>query len=326
MLGPWYASGKARDAVTVLTGIRERAGTNATVLYARGCGITDTATAGFAAALQTAARAQVVVVVLGEAGEMSGEAASRSSLGLPGVQQQLLERVTRLGKPVVLVLMNGRPLALPWAAAHVPAILETWFLGVEAGHAIADVVYGDVSPSGKLPVTVPRSVGQIPIYYNHKNGGRPPSATDKFTSKYLDLPSTPLYPFGWGLSYTTFRYDSLQLSTTRVAPTDSVVVRVTVTNVGSRAGTEIVQLYVSDEDASVTRPVRQLAGFQRVPLDPRETRTVTFALGAAGIGFYGQDMTFTVEPGPRRVFVGSNADAGLEVGFTVVRGGGEASR
>src|SRR5436190_12542081 len=244
-LGSWPGRGDRRDAVTVLEGIKARLAPDTKLLYAKGCGITDTSTAGVAEAVALARLANVALLVLGEAGDMSGEAASRSSLGLPGVQQQLLEAVQATGTPVVLVLMNGRPLAVQWAADHVPAILEAWALGVETGHALADVLFGDVSPSGKMPVTFPRAVGQIPIYYNHKNTGRPP-ADQKYTSKYIDLPSTPLFPFGFGLSYTTFTYSDLHLSAPSMSPSGTIKVTATVTNSGARAGTEVVQLYVHD--------------------------------------------------------------------------------
>jgi beta-glucosidase len=315
-LGPWHGAGRAQDVVTVLRGIQERAAPGTSVRYAAGCDIAGTSTAGFAAAVALARAADVAVLVLGETAEMSGEAASRSTLGLPGVQEQLLEAVVASGTPVVLVLMNGRPLALPWAAEHVPAILEMWFLGVETGHAVADVLFGDVSPSGKLPVTVPRSVGQVPIYYNHKNTGRPPG-TEKWTSKYLDLPATPLYPFGWGLSYTRFRYSDLRLSAARIGPADTLRVQVTVTNAGGRAATEIVQLYLRQDVGSVTPAVRRLAGFHRLALAPGEGRSVELVLEPQHLGGYGRDMKFAVEPGTYHVFVGPNSVEGLEGRFEI---------
>ncbi len=247
---------------------------------------------------------------------MSGEAASRSNIGLPGAQQQLLEAVQATGTPVVLVLMNGRPLAVPWAADHVPAIVEAWFLGVETGHALADVLFGDVNPSGKLPVTFPRAVGQVPIYYNHKNTGRPPS-DQKYTSKYTDLPSSPLFPFGFGLSYTTFSYRDLRLSAPSITPGDTLKVAVTVSNSGEREGAEVVQLYVQDEVGSVTRPVRALAALRRVSLRPAEASTVELLLTPKQLGFYDRDMKFVVEPGKFRVFVGGSSVDGLEGEFEV---------
>ena len=314
-LGSWPGRGDPRDAVTPLEGIKARAG-SVSVLYAKGCGITDTATAGFADAVAAAKQADVAVLLLGEAGDMSGEAASRANIDLPGVQPQLLEAIHATGTPIVLVVMSGRPLTIPWAAEHVPAIVESWFLGVETGPALAAVLFGDVSPSGKLPATFPRSVGQIPLYYNHKNTGRP-TGPDKYTSKYTDLPVTPLFPFGHGLSYTTFGYSDLRLSAPRIAPAGTLRVSVTVTNTGAREGAEVVQLYVHDEVASVTRPVRTLAGFRRVSLKPGEARPVDFQLTSKELGLYNKDMKFVVEPGKFRVYVGGSSVGGLEAEFEV---------
>src|SRR5881398_1861853 len=320
-LGSWAGRGDPHDAVTPLEGIKTRAGTGSEVRYAKGCDILDTATGGFAEAVVLARQADAALLVLGEAGDMSGEAASRSSLGLPGVQQQLLEAVQATGTAVVLILMNGRPLTVQCAADHVPAILEAWALGVETGPALAAVVFGDVSPSGKLPVTFPRAVGQIPIYYNHKNTGRPAGA-DKYTSKYTDLPSSPLFPFGYGLSYTSFEYKDLKVSAPSVAAGGTLNVAVTVTNTGAREGTEVAQLYVHDEVASVTRPVRALAGFRRVSLRPGESRTLEFTLTPRELGLYDQRMKFVVEPGKFRVYVGGSSVGGLEGEFEVRPGAG----
>jgi len=314
-LGSWPGRGEPQDAVTPLEGIKQRAG-SVSVVYAKGCGITDTSTAGFADAVAAAKQADVAVLVLGEAGDMSGEAASRAELDLPGVQERLLEAVQATGTPVVLVVNSGRPLTIAWAAEHVPAIVESWFLGVETGPALAAVLFGDVSPSGKLPVTFPRAVGQIPLYYNHKNTGRP-TGPDKYTSKYIDLPVTPLFPFGHGLSYTTFSYSDLRLSAPRITPTGTLRASVSVTNTGSREAAEVVQLYVHDEVASVTRPVRALAGFRRLSLKPGEARTVEFSLTAKELGLYNKDMKFVVEPGKFRVFVGGSSVGGLEGEFEV---------
>src|SRR5881398_2640461 len=314
-LGSWPGRGDPQDAVTPLAGIKQRAG-SVSVVYAKGCGITDTSTAGFADAVAAAKQADVAVLVLGEAGDMSGEAASRADLDFPGVQERLLEAVQATGTPVVLVVNSGRPLTIAWAAEHVPAIVESWFLGVETGPALAAVLFGDVSPSGKLPVTFPRAVGQIPLYYNHKNTGRP-TGPDKYTSKYTDLPVTPLFPFGHGLSYTTFGYSDLRLSAPRIGPAGTLKVSVTVTNTGAREGAEVVQLYVHDEVASVTRPVRTLAGFRRVSLKPGEARTVDFQLTPKELGLYNRDMKFVVEPGKFRVFVGGSSVGGLEAEFEV---------
>jgi beta-glucosidase len=315
-LGPWHTQGRAEDVVTVLQGIRSKAGTQ--VLYAQGSGIEDTSKAGFTAAVVAARQARVAILVLGERGDMSGEAASRASLGLPGVQQQLLEAVAATGTPVVLVLMNGRPLILEWASEHVPAIVETWFLGVEAGNATADVLFGDMNPSGRLPVTFPRALGQIPLYYNHRNTGRPPDPNNKFTSKYIDVPVTPRYPFGYGLSYTTFAYSNLRLSAARARVSDTITATVTVTNSGTREGTEVVQLYVRDEVASVSRPVRELKAFRRVALRPAESRSVELRIALRDLWFIGLDMKPVVEPGTFHVYVGANSAEGLEASFECI--------
>jgi len=317
-LGPWHTQGRAEDVVTVLQGIKSKVPAGIQVLYAQGAGIEDTSKAGFAAAVAAARQAKVAILVLGERGDMSGEAASRSSLGLPGTQEQLLEAVAATGTPVVLVLMNGRPLILEWASDHVPAIVETWFLGVEAGNATADVLFGDVNPSGRLPVTFPRVLGQIPLYYNHRNTGRPPDPNNKYSSKYIDVPVTPRYPFGFGLSYTTFTYSDLRLSAARARATDTITATVTVTNSGSREGMEVVQLYVHDVVASVARPVRELKAFRRVTLKPGESRGVELRVALRDLWFYGLDMRPVVEPGTFRVYVGPNSAEGLEASFECI--------
>ena len=317
-LGPWHARGQAGDVVSVLSAIRERAGAGTTVLHAPGTRLTDGDTSGIAAAVALARASDVTVLVLGEPDSMSGEASSRTRLDLPGAQERLQQAVVAAGRPVVLVLMNGRPLVLSWAAEHVPAILETWFLGIETGHAIADILFGDVNPSGRLPVSFPRTVGQIPIYYNAKNTGRPAVEGQHFTSKYLDAPNTPLYPFGYGLGYTTFAYRDVRLQSAQLGPADTLVVSVTVANTGARAGTEVVQLYVRDDVGSVTRPVRELKGFRRVGLEAGAAGTVEFRVPVRELGFWGPAMKFVVEPGTFRVFVGPNSAEGLDAGFEVM--------
>ena len=277
--------------------------------------MTEPDTSGFAQAEQAARAADAVVLVLGETAGMSGEASSRASTELPGAQMQLARRVLAAGKPVVVLLANGRPLAIPELATSAPAILETWFLGVQAGPAVADVLFGDASPSGKLPVTFPRATGQIPIYYNHKNTGRPPDPANHFTSQYLDLPSTPLYPFGFGLSYTTFTYGAPQLSAPAMRARDTLHVRVSVTNSGRRAGDEVVQLYVRDEAGSVTRPVKELKGFQRISLKPGESRTVDFPLTADDLAFWGLDLRHAAEPRWFRVYTGGSSQQVQEARF-----------
>ena len=307
-LGGWAAAGRPEDAVTVLAGIRAAVGGGGRVLYAAGAPVEEMDTSGFAEAVRIAREADVVVLVVGEHQDMSAEARNRSSLDLPGVQQQLVERVHAVGKPTVAVLMNGRPLSVPWLAQHVPAIVESWYLGVEHGNAVADVLFGAVNPSGKLPVTFPRSVGQVPIYYNHKNTGRPSDEKERYTSRYIDLPFTPLFPFGHGLSYTTFRYSAPTLSRTRATTGDEITVSVTVTNSGAQAGDEVVQMYVRDDAGSVTRPVKELKGFRRIALAPGERRTVTFRLTPAMLAFYDLQYRKVVEPGTFTIMVGGSSE------------------
>jgi len=234
----------------------------------------------------------------------SGETRDSASLALPGVQQELLEAVHATGTPVVLVLVSGRPLAVTWAAENVPAILQAWLPGREGGPAVADVLFGNAVPGGKLPISVPRSVGQIPVYHYHKpSGGR-----SQFSGNYVDLPSKPLYPFGFGLSYTTFAYSNLRLSRTKVDGTGTVGISCDVKNVGAVAGDEVVQLYVHDREATITRPVQELAGFCRIHLDPGETQTVSFGLKIGQLAFYNLDMEFVVEPGNIDVMLASSSE------------------
>lgn len=317
VIGSWTGDGKQEDAVTLLAGIKSKVSPQTVVRYAKGSEINDDTTSGFDEAVRIARGSEVVIVAVGESAEMSGEAASRTSLDLPGRQQDLLKALHATGKPVVVVLMNGRPLTINWAAETVPAILETWFAGTQTGHAIADVLFGDVNPGGKLPVTFPRSVGQVPLYYNHKTTGRPPDVKNKYTSKYLDVPWTPLFPFGYGLSYTKFKFTAPQLSARRIGTNNSLTVSVEVENTGKRAGDEVVQLYIRDVAASVTRPVKELKGFQRITLQPGEKRRVQFTLGPEHLGFYNRTMKFMVEPGEFKVMVGANSQDLLETKFEV---------
>ncbi len=316
MLGSWTGDGVAEDAVTLLQGIRSRV-PNAKLNYAKGCDIGCEKADGFDEAIKAARSSDVVIMAVGESAEMSGEAASRSSLDLPGRQLDLVKAVQATGKPLVVVLMNGRPLTINWIVENTPAILETWFAGSQAGNAIADVLFGDVNPGGKLPVTFPRAVGQLPLYYNHMNTGRPPDAKNKYTSKYLDVPWTPLFPFGYGLSYTQFKITNLQLSAGRITPNGNVTVSVDVENVGQRAGDEVVQIYIRDVAASVTRPVKELKGFQRVTLQPGEKKRIEFTLGARELGFYNRTMSFVVEPGEFKVMVGPNSQDLIEAKLQV---------
>jgi len=317
-LGPWSCLGDPKDVVTVLEGIKSKVSPKTKVLYAKGCDIEGSSKEGFDEALRAARESEVVIAVVGESRDMSGEAACRAYLDLPGVQEDLLKALHATGTPIVMVLMNGRPLSISWAAENIPAIIEAWFLGVQAGYAIADVIFGDYNPGGKLPVTFPRTVGQVPIYYNHKNTGRPPLPDVKWTSKYLDIPYTPLFPFGHGLSYTRFEYSGLEISPVEVGANDTVKVRFRVRNVGDREGDEVAQLYIRDPVASVTRPVKELKGFKRVTLKPGEEKTIEFTLMLEDLSFLNSEMKRVVEPGEFRVMVGSSSeDIRLTGSFTV---------
>ena len=322
MIGSWSAAGDREERpVSLLEGIKARLGGSVDVHYEEGASYRfdpEDDTGAFDAALAAAGRADVIIAAMGESSEMTGEAASRTSLGLPGNQQELLIALRKLGKPVVLVLMNGRPLAIEWADENVHAILEAWFAGTEGGHAIADVLFGDYNPSGKLPVTFPRNVGQVPIHYNMKNTGRPYSPNDaeqKYRSRYLDSPNSPLYPFGYGLSYTIFEYSDLALDRTRLGADDNITVSVTVANTGEVDGEEVVQLYVRDLVGSVTRPVKELKGFRKILLESGESQVVRFELRPSDLAFHRQDMSYGAEAGEFRVFVGSNSEDLLEANF-----------
>jgi beta-glucosidase len=240
---------------------------------------------------------------------MTGEAASRADLGLPGQQLELLKALKKTGKPLVLVLMNGRPLTLAWENQNADAILETWFAGTQAGNAIADVLFGDYNPSGKLTATFPQVVGQVPLYYNHKNTGRPYGGVklDKYKSRYLDVSNEPLYPFGYGLSYTTFTYGKPTLSKASIGPAETLEVQVTVQNSGKRDGEEVAQLYIRDLVGSISRPVLELKGFQKVMLKKGERKTLTFRLTPDALKFYNNDLQFVAEPGDFEVFVGGSS-------------------
>lgn len=266
-------------------------------------------------AVATADKADVVVAFLGESCVMTGEASSRSDLSIPESQKALLKALKATGKPIVLLLMNGRPLTLTWENTNVNAIVETWFGGTRAGDAVADVLFGKYNPSGKLSMTFPRNVGQIPIYYNAKSTGRPFNDNEKFTSKYLDIPNTPLYPFGYGLSYTTFGYSPISLNKTKITPSDRLEATVTITNTGRFDGEETVQLYVRDVIGSVTRPVKELKGFQKVFLKAGESKIITFSLTANDLKFYDINMKYTYEPGDFKLFIGTNSQDVKEAGF-----------
>ena len=301
-------------------GVQKKVDAGAKLLYAKGCNINDTSTAGFADAISAASQADVVILSIGEARDMSGEAKSRSNIHLPGVQEELVKAVMATGKPVVVLISAGRPLVFNWTADNVPAILYTWWLGTEAGNAIADVLFGDYNPSGKLPMTFPLSEGQIPIYYNHYSTGRPArDDNDKvYRSAYIDLSLYPKYPFGFGLGYSAFSYSDITLSAASFKPGQSITATVTLTNTGRYDGKETVQLYTRDITASVVRPVKELKGFQQVFLKAGESKRITFTITADDLRFYNDKLQYIFEPGDFKLFIGGNSRDIKEAAFKLV--------
>jgi beta-glucosidase len=337
MLGTWSVSGDPEKSITIMQGIKNVAGNDVNILYAKGANISDdtefikrvnvfgeeitvdkkTPEEMINEAVETANKADVVVAVLGEAADMTGESSSMTHIGLQESQENLLKALVKTGKPIVFVLMNGRPMTLTWEDAHVNGILDVWFAGTEAGNAVADVLFGNYNPSGKLTVTFPRNVGQIPIYYNHLNTGRPfhPGDSPKFKSDYLDASNDPLYPFGYGLSYTTFSYSDISLSNKNLNPNGKITATVTVTNTGTVAGKETVQLYIRDMVGSIARPVKELKGFQQITLAPGESKKVSFTISVSDLKFYNSDLKYVYEPGNFKVFIGTNSRDVKEADF-----------
>lgn len=330
MPGTWSVAAVLDNAPSLVEGLREVVGDRAKVVTAKGSNLIGDADYEKRAtmfgrelhrdnrtdrelldeALKVAAGADVIVAALGESSEMSGESSSRTNLEMPDVQRALLQELLKTGKPVVLVLFTGRPLVLTWEEEHVPAILNVWFGGSEAAYAISDVLFGDVNPSGKLTATFPQNVGQIPLFYNHKNTGRPLQEGrwfEKFRSNYLDVSNEPLYPFGYGLSYTTFAYSDIHLSSTEMSADGELTATVTVTNTGSRDGAEVVQLYIRDLVGSITRPVKELKGFEKIFLKAGESRKVSFSITPELLKFYNYDLQFVCEPGDFDVMIGGNS-------------------
>lgn len=324
VLGCWSCDGKPEDVETVAAGFRAVLPEDVDLTVVQGCEIEGDGALDIEGAVHAALDADVAVLVVGESAMQSGEAHSRAHLGLPGQQQALLEAVVATGRPVVAVVMSGRPLVLSWMDTHVPAILQAWHGGIRAGRAVADILFGDVNPSGRLTASFPRSEGQIPVYYAHKSTGRPvhERGVIQFNrvhrSQYLDESPYPLYGFGYGLSFTTFEYRDLEVITPHVSMDGILEVVATVTNVGDRAGDEVVQLYVQDLVGQVTRPVRELKAFRRITLAAGESRRVTFEVPVMELGFHGLDMTYVVEPGDFKVWIAPNAYEGLEGQFEVV--------
>lgn len=310
MKGFWSVKWDNDNLVSLYEGLQNKVGKSTRLLYAQGCGILDSSRAGFAEAVETAKQADVVVMAVGETFDMSGEGKSRASIHLPGVQEDLIKAIKATGKPVVVLVMAGRPLIFNWTADNANAILYTWWLGSEAGNAMANVLYGDYNPAGKLPMTFPRSEGQIPIFYNYKNTGRP-SLHEKditYRSVYIDLPNTPKYAFGYGLSYTSFSLTGLQLNKARVKQNEDITVTCTLRNTGKYAGEEVAQLYIQDLFASVTRPLKELKAFQKVMLQPGESKTLTFIIDKEMLSFYDQEMKWIAEPGDFKVMIGNSSD------------------
>ena len=303
--------------VSLWEGVKAKVSPQTKMLYAKGCGITDLDKTGFAEAVETARKADYVILTIGETRDMSGEAKSRSSIQLPGVQEDLVKEIVALGKPTVVMISAGRPLVFNWTADHAPAILYTWWLGTEAGNAMADVLFGDYNPSGKLPMSFPRTEGQIPIYYNHYNTGRPAkNDSDRhYRSAYTDLSLYPKYAFGHGLSYSTFEYSDIQLSAPAFNAGQSLTATVTLTNKSKTPGTETVQLYIRDITGSVVRPVKELKGFQQVMLQGGESKTIRFTLTADDLRFYNDQLQYIYEPGKFKVFIGSSSDQVKEAEF-----------
>ncbi len=343
MAGTWSVATNMEKSVPLLAGIKSVVGNTTKVLYAKGSNLDydaafeekatmfgktlhrDNRTSAelLAEALKIASQSDVIIAALGESAEMSGESSSRTNLEIPQAQKDLLQELLKTGKPVVLVLFTGRPLVLVQENESVPAILNTWFAGSEAGSAIADVLFGDENPSGKLTATFPRSVGQVPIYYNQKNTGRPLANKDgkfeKFRSNYIDLRNEPLFPFGFGLSYTTFEYSNLKISSDTMNFKDKITVSVSVTNSGNYDGKEVVQLYIRDLVGSVTRPIKELKGFQKIVLKKGATQTVTFEISVEELKFYNTDLEFIAEPGDFQVFVGTNSDTDKMLSFKLIK-------
>jgi beta-glucosidase len=342
MAGTWSVATKQENSISLLAGIKAAVGTSAKILYAKGSNLDYDAALEekatmfgktlnrdnrtneviLAEALKIANQSDVIIAALGESAEFSGECSSRTNIEIPQAQKELLNELLKTGKPIVLVLFNGRPLVLTDENATVPAILDVWFAGSEAGYAIADVLFGDENPSGKLTMTFPRSIGQIPIYYAHKNTGRPlvnkEGKFEKFKTNYIDERNDPLFPFGFGLSYTTFTYGNLSISSNKMTPSETIKVSVPVTNSGKFDGKEVVQLYIRDVIGSVTRPLKELKGFQKIEIKKGETKTVTFEISIEDLKFYNADLQFVAEPGKFEIFIGTNSDTTNKIEFDLV--------
>lgn len=322
--GFWSIDLKDVDSTYIVSqweGLERKVGTKTKLLYAKGCSVEGNDKSGFKEAIAVAKKADVVILSIGESFNMSGEAKSRSNIHLPGVQEDLIKELQKTGKPIVILINAGRPLIFNWTADNMPTIVYTWWLGSEAGNAIADVLFGDYNPSGKLPMTFPRTEGQIPIYYNHFNTGRPAIGEDKiYKSAYIDLPNSPKFPFGFGLSYTTFQYSNLKLSTNKINSSETLEVSFNVTNSGKFVGEEVAQLYLRDKVGSVIRPIKELKDFEKVKLAVGETKTITFTIDKSKLSFYNDKLEYITEPGEFELMIGSSSeDIRLKSRFDVVQ-------
>lgn len=317
-MGRWQAEGEREETITLLQGLKEKL-LKTNVLYAKGADFEGEDRSGFEEAITFAMQAEVVILAIGENHRQSGEASSRADINIPGVQMDLAKEIYKLGKPTVAVLYNGRPLTINWLRENVPAILEAWLPGTEGGPAVTDVLFGDYNPSGKLPITFPGSVGQIPIFYSYKNTGRPDKGDgSRWASKYYDIPNEPLYPFGYGLSYTTFEYSDLQIKEPQIGLTDTLKFEIKITNTGRTMGEEVVQVYTRDFLASVTRPVKELKRFQKILLEAGETKTVKFTLATDDLMLLNERLNWITEPGEFKLMIGSSsADIRLQETFEI---------
>ena len=305
--------------ITQFQGIQNKVSADTKILYAKGCEINDSSQAGFAEAIEAAKQADVIIMSVGEASDWSGEAKSRSNLHLPGMQEELIKAIYATGKPVVVMINAGRPLIFNWTADNVPAILYTWWLGTKAGDAIADVLFGDYNPSAKLPISFPRTEGQIPIYYDHYKTGRPATSdSDRFYRRLiLIFPSIQNIPFGYGLSYTNFSYSDITLSDSIMHANKPITAKITVTNTGNYDGEETVQLYIQDLVGSVVRPVKELKGFQKIFLKKGESKQVSFIIDVDMLRFYNDELKYIYEPGDFKIYIGTNSQDVKEAGFTL---------
>ena len=321
LLGSWHAAGQKEDCVTLLQGIKNKLGKNAEIIYKKGCGVLDKTISdkSIEETLNDIKNAEVVVLAIGEKAWMSGEAASRSDISIPAAQLKLAKAIIKTGKPVAVILMNGRPLTIPWLAEFAPALLESWYSGTEGGNAIADIIFGDYNPSGKLTVTFPRNVGQIPIFYNSKRTGRPLDHNDKYTTKYLDCKNSAQYIFGHGLSYSKFEYSKPVASDSVISFNDSITIQCTIQNTGDYDGEEIVQLYIKDDFSSATRPVKELKGFKKVFIKKGESLSVFFTINENDLAYIDKDMNFRAEPGSFQIYIGPNSDTNNSVEVKLIK-------